>query len=260
MYRTTPIVQKLLLLNIAIFFIHNILDIDLIDSFGLRCVLSSYFRPYQFFTHLFIHTTSGHLFSNMLSLFTFGPVLEQTMRTKRFVSFYAITGLGAALLYAGIQYVEITKLRTLCSIHCMQPTPQSLVDYLEYFPKYLYSSFSPFITHFFENPDDIAYIAKSKVIARELYTLKADIVTVGASGSVFGIFTAFAMLFPNTDIFLIFMPFPIKAKYMILAYGAYEFYAGIKANPMDNVAHFAHLGGILFAYLFVKLWQKQHYR
>ena len=81
--------------------------------------------------------------------------------------------------------------------------------------------------------------------------------TVGASGSILGIFTAFSMLFPNTKLFLLFMPFPIRAKYAIAIYGVYELYAGVLANPADNVAHFAHLGGILFAYLFIKQWKQR---
>jgi membrane associated rhomboid family serine protease len=258
MYRITPIVQKLLLLNIALFFMHSSLGLDLVDSLGLRCVLSDYFRPYQFFTHLFVHANLGHLGSNMFALLTFGPMLEQTLHAKKFILFYVITGLGAALLYAIIQYFEVSNLEELYYNYLVQPNPTSFVAYLKHFPRSTYSFFYPFISSFFEHSDDLSYIAKSQAIISQLYTLKADMPTVGASGSVFGIFMAFAMLFPNTALFLVFIPFPIKAKYVVAMYGVYELCAGIRSHPADNVAHFVHLGGIVFAYLFIRWWKQRH--
>ena len=258
MHRMTPIVKRLLFLNITIFFVQNLLRLDLIDNLGLRCVLSDYFRPYQFFTHLFVHASFSHLFSNMFALLTFGPILEHTLNSKKFVSFYIITGLGAAILYAVMQYFEVSKLESLYHTYLTQPDPKSFVAYLKNFPHNTYNSFYSFISAFFECPDDLAYIAKSKAIVSQLYTLKANMPTVGASGSVFGIFMAFAMLFPNTALFLFFIPFPIKAKYVIAIYGMYELYAGVRDNPADNVAHFAHLGGALFAYLLIRWWKRQH--
>ena len=113
MNHITPVVKKLLLLNVTIFFVQNLLRLDLIDSLGLRYIFSECFRPYQFFTHLFIHVNLGHLFSNMFAVLTFGPALERTLNSKTFIAFYIMTGLGAAVLYAGIQYIEIGKLEAL---------------------------------------------------------------------------------------------------------------------------------------------------
>ena len=81
-------------------------------------------------------------------------------------------------------------------------------------------------------------------------------VVVGASGAVFGLLLAFGMLFPNSVIYLYFA-IPIKAKYFVMLYGGLELYSGIQNNPGDNVAHFAHLGGMLFGFFLIKLWQKQ---
>jgi len=259
MYQITPIVKKLLILNIAIFFAQSLLNIDLINLLGLRCILSHYFRPYQFFTHLFVHASLGHLFSNMFALLTFGPILEHTLHPKKFVTLYIMTGLGAAVLYAGIQYVEISKLDTLYHTYLAQPHPESFVAYLKYFSHDVYRSFYPFIAAFFEHSDDPAYIAKGKAIVSQLYMIKADMPTVGASGSIFGILMAFAMLFPNAKLFLFFLPFPIKAKYVIAIYSFYELYAGIRDNPADPVAHFAHLGGVVFAYLLIRWWKRRSY-
>jgi len=256
MYPMTPIVKRLLILNITVFLVQSLLHIDLADALGLRCVLSTHFRPYQFFTHLVVHTSLGHLFSNMLALLTFGPTLEYTLNSRKFALFYLITGLGAAALYASIQYLEVKNLTGLYHTYLIQPNPERFVDYLKNFSPNTYKALYSFITAFWERPDDVVYIAESKEIAGQLYALKVDMPTVGASGSIFGIFTAFAMLFPNAELFLFFIPLPIKAKYAIAIYGMYELYAGVLANPADNVAHFAHLGGILFAYPFIRWWQK----
>lgn len=259
MQRLTPIVRQLLLINIGLFFVQRLLSIDLINILGLRYIFSDFFRPYQLFTHLFVHADFFHLFTNMFALFTFGPILEYTLTSKRFITFYLLTGIGAAVLYASIQYIEISQLENLYRTYLAQPSPESLVAYLRHFPQSTYNTFYPFITAFFEHPDETAYIARSKDIASQLYRLKADMPTVGASGSVFGIFMAFAMLYPNVELFIYFIPIPIKAKYVIAFYGVYELYTGMRANPADNVAHFAHLGGILFAYLFIKWWRRQQY-
>ena len=259
MLSITPIVRQLLLINIGLFFVQSLLGVDLINSLGLRYVFSGSFRPYQFFTHLFVHASFSHLFSNMFSLLTFGPMLEHTLTSKRFTTFYILTGMGAAVLYACIQYLEVSKLEVLYHAYWAQPDPQRFVAFLHYFPHSTYNAFYSFIAAFFEHPDNLAYIAKSKAIVSQLYMLKVDRPTVGASGSVFGIFMAFAMLFPNIELYLYFIPIPIKVKYVIAIFSVYELYAGMKASPTDNVAHFAHLGGILFAYLFIRWWRQQRY-
>ena len=97
---------------------------------------------------------------------------------------------------------------------------------------------------------------KAKELLLALYEREANIPLVGASGAIFGILMAFALLFPNTELFLLFFPFPIKAKYFVLFYGLYEVYALVQRTPGDNVAHLAHLGGMLFAFILVKMWQK----
>ena len=260
MQRITPIVKQLLLLNIGLFFLQSLLRIDLIHTLGLRYVFSNLFRPYQLFTHLFVHANFGHLFTNMFALFTFGPILEYTLSSKRFATFYILTGIGAAVLYAVTQYLVVSRLEALYHAYLVQPNPASFVAYLNYFPQSTYNSFYPFIKAFFAHPDELAYIAESKAIVSQLYTLKANMPTMmGASGSVFGIFMAFSMLYPNVELFLYFIPIPIKAKYVIALYGAYELYAGVRQSPTDNVAHFAHLGGILFAYIFIRWWRRQQY-
>ena len=99
MYPITPIVKKILILNIAIFFAQSLLSFDLIDLLGLRCILSSYFKPYQFFTHLFVHASFSHLFSNMFALWVFGRRVEDACGSWRFLLFYLLVGYGSDLIY-----------------------------------------------------------------------------------------------------------------------------------------------------------------
>ncbi len=255
MNKLTPVVEKLLWINIIVFLANKFLSFDLIGLFGLRSVLSDQFRPYQFVTHLFTHASFLHLFSNMFTLVSFGPILEYTLSSRRFLWFYFITGLGAALLYSLISYLEIHQIAVLYQQYMVHPNPEDFTVFLHKFPQQTYRAFYDFAAHFFQHPDNAEVIVKSKTIIDQLYKLKTDIPTVGASGAIFGILTAFAMLFPHARLSLFPLPIPIQAKYFILLYGLYELYAGIQTRPTDQVAHFAHLGGILFGYLFIKGWR-----
>jgi membrane associated rhomboid family serine protease len=259
MRQLTPVVEKILIINLIVFFANKFFGWDLADLLGLRYIFSDQFKPYQFLTHLFVHASFNHLFSNMFTLITFGPILEYQLSSKRFLSLYLVTGIGAALLYTLIFYFEIGKLESIYYSCLTNPTPENLSIFLRKFPD-VYNVFHNFIHDFFQSANDPAYIARSKAIVTQLAPLlknKIDIPIVGASGAIFGILTAFAMLFPNASLSLLLLPIPIKAKYFVIFYGMYELYAGIQANPADNVAHFAHLGGILFAYLFIKWYQRK---
>ena len=107
-----------------------------------------------------------------------------------------------------------------------------------------------------QNKNSTSFITQSVELANEIFQLRLNIPTVGASGAVFGQLLAFGMLFPNTVLMLLFPPIPLKAKYFVIGYGAIELYMGIRDNVDDNVAHFAHLGGMLFGFLLIKYWQK----
>ena len=159
---------------------------------------SNYFHGWQMITHMFMHGSFTHLLFNMFGLYMFGSRLEQMWGAKRYINFYLITGLGAALLHTLVQDYEITQ--GLVNIN--QPT-------------------------------------------------------VGASGALFGILVAFAMYWPNTQLFLMFIPVPIKAKWAVIGYAAFELFAGI-SGFQAGVAHFAHLGGALFGFILVQYWNKNN--
>ena len=184
-------------------------------------VQSPDFRPHQLVTHLFMHGNFTHLFFNMFALWMFGKILENVWGSKRFLIYYMITGIGAASIHLLISQYQII------SISNQIPEMVNLAIEGRYNPS----------------------IPISKKLTQLIITP-----TVGASGAVFGLLLAFGMLFPNALLYLYFA-IPIKAKYFVIGYGLIELYAGISNNPADNVAHFAHLGGMIFGFFLIKYWK-----
>ena len=256
----TPTVKNLLIINIAIFALQSLIfSTDMfVNLFGLRYINAETFRPYQFVTHLFIHGGLFHLFGNMFALFIFGPLLERVWGNQRFLVFYLVTGLGASLLYSGINYYEVYQLEQAADQVLEETTPERLSTFLLEEAEFAYqgsSQIKALVDGFYDNPNSRSYISQGRQLVQQVVQSKANIPMVGASGAVFGILMAFGLLFPNTELFLLFFPFPIKAKYFVLFYGAYELWAGFSRQPGDNVAHFAHLGGMLFAFILLKIWK-----
>ena len=227
------VVKNLLIIN-ALFFLATItldgMGFDMYKLLGLHQFQSSNFKPYQLVTHLFMHGNFTHLFFNMFALWMFGKVLENVWGGKRFLIYYMITGLGAAAIHLGISQYEIISLQSKISTNEYNMILNEGFNILAGGQNY---------THHL--------IGKLNLL---IHTP-----TVGASGAVFGVLLAFGMLFPNALLYIYFA-IPIKAKYFVIMYGILELYAGISNNPTDNVAHFAHLGGMIFGYLLIKYWRK----
>ncbi|NIJ56102.1 rhomboid family intramembrane serine protease [Dyadobacter arcticus] len=256
MLSITPTVRNLLILNVLFYLVDSSI-INLSNGFALRSLLSPDFMPYQFVTYMFLHGSLGHLFSNMFGLFMFGPLLERMWEPKRFLFFYFFTGIGAGLLFSGIDYFENSQVRDAVAIYTQNPSPDGLVEFMSKHAKGLYESNLDFLNKFEENPANSNYIQDSINFANGYYERLINTPMVGASGAIFGILMAFGLLFPNTELFLLFVPFPIKAKYFVAFYGLYELYSGIQNAQSDNVAHFAHIGGMLFAYILLRYWGTQ---
>ncbi|GAB3197888.1 membrane associated rhomboid family serine protease [Pontibacter aydingkolensis] len=256
MFNITPMVRNLLIINVVIFILQDRLFST--GQFALYHFSSEYFQPVQLFTHMFLHGGWAHVFSNMFSLFIFGPMLERFWGPQRFLAFYLITGLGASLLYSGVRAYELSEVREDAAKYIESPSPMAFYNYLENHFEGRYQR--QFVVEYRRNPDNQTYIEESKSAVREVYNVLENTPMLGASGAVFGILMAFGLLFPNLELMLLFFPVPIKAKYFVLLYGAYELYAGFNRMPGDNVAHFAHLGGMLFAYILVKMWQRSDYQ
>jgi membrane associated rhomboid family serine protease len=260
------VVKNLLIIN-GLFYLATItaaqFHIDLVRILGLHYVRSQFFEPYQFVTHMFMHGNLLHIFSNMFALWMFGSVLENVWGAKRFLFFYFFTGLGAALIHSGVMYYELRTMENAVSVFSDNPSPQTFKQFVDrYAGDFNRHAIYDFITEWSLNEYDPSYVSEARYFAAKILSASIDVPTVGASGAVFGVLLAFGMLFPNTLLFLYFF-FPIKAKYFVVMYAAFEFYAGwqsITGNSTSNIAHFAHLGGMLFAYILIKHWQKNERR
>ena len=202
-----PIVKNLLIINVILFLASttlNLQGIDLNNILGLHHWKSNSFETWQIISHMFMHGNFTHLFFNMFAVWMFGTQLENLWGSKRFLKYYLLTGLGAAILH----FV---------------------------------------IFHFFELQNNMY---------RDFLIEKHTV--IGASGCLFGLLVAFGLLFPNTKLFFLLIPFPIKAKCFVIIYGLAELYYGLQNNPNDNVAHFAHLGGMLFGWIIIQYWQSKN--
>lgn len=207
-----PVVKHLLIINAILFlatFTLNRFNIDLSDYLGLHFFLAKDFMPYQLFTYMFMHANFEHIFFNMFALWMFGNTLENIWGSKRFLLFYIICGLGAAVSQEVVQFID------------------------------------------FEMRTDWQGLAILNDGMREVLNTWN---TVGASGAVYGLLLAFGMLFPNSRIYLYFL-LPIKAKWFVIGYAVIELLSGFFTS--GNVAHFAHLGGMLFGLILILIWKKK---
>lgn len=254
MFSLTPVVRALLIINVLVYFVTNE---SIIEQFGLHSFLSEQFNPIQLLTHMFLHGGLGHIFSNMIGLIVFGPMLENTWGQRRFTFFYFFCGLGAALLFSGVNYYEMHNVYETVQDYRLNPGFDAFSAFIDQHAGSYYDSLVPFIEKFRSFPDDSKNIRDSVAIVNHLFTSQVDEPMVGASGAIFGVIMAFGLLFPNTQLFLLFPPIPVKAKYLVIFYGAMEIYSGVYRAQSDNVAHFAHIGGMLFAFILVKYWGSQ---
>lgn len=263
-----PVVKNLLILNGLFFLATMALEqayrIDLADYLGLRFPGSQAFEPYQFISYMFLHGSLSHLFFNMFALWMFGYTLENIWGSRRFLTYYLITGVGAALVHYAIFYIEFQPLISYLDALIANPSAQGIVEFSASikgtFSPYAgemhlkYNEFNRTVGQLIRNPDNPALIesAKGFVIDYKQYMLNRPNV-IGASGAVFGILLAFGMIFPNVRLYLYFF-FPIKAKWFVILYGLLELYLGF-TQSQSNIAHFAHLGGMIFGFLLIKYWK-----
>lgn len=190
MLRLTPVVRNLIIINTAIFLLQVILPgLHVTEYLSLWNIRTEFFKPYQLFTYMFVHSPEGftHIFFNMLTLVFIGPILENFMGQKRFLIFYVVCGIGA-----GVFNVLI----------------------------------------------DLFFGAGTFGIM------------LGASGAIYGVLMGFGMVFPNMEIMLLIPPIPIKAKYLVFLLGGMTFLL----DRSGSVAHFAHLGGVIVAFILIRIW------
>lgn len=228
-----PVTKNLLIINVivwlAMLVLPQRLGIDFIRFGGLHYFLAPDFNPVQLVTYMFMHSTDtfAHLFFNMFTLWMFGITLERVMGSARFLFFYMTVGVGAGL-FQELVWSFTWEGSMLKWVSYSTGAPLSAVK--EAFAAGQLSEWQDFFLNRYQ-------------------------VTIGASGAIYGILLAFGMLFPNRPLYLMFLPVPIKAKWMVLGYGVIEVLLGLSSN--DGVAHFAHLGGMIFGFILLYYWKKK---
>lgn len=255
--RLTPMVKNLLLITVAAYLIPSILGWSNINAFlGLWHISSPNFQPYQFFTYMFAHGGFMHLLFNMLGLIFLAPMLEQFWGPKKFLTFYLITGIGAGVFYEGVKYAQTIPMQNKMEAYMANPNPDDFAVFVAKYVNGPSEGLYDFIEEYSENENNNSLIAQSKGLVGRVYSNVVNVPMVGASGAIYGILMAFGMLFPNTQLMLLFPPIPIKAKYFVLILGGIAIYSQVMNSDGDNVAHLAHLGGMLFAFIMIKIWNK----
>lgn len=218
--RNIPVITKnLLIINVLMFaasFVFGRVGINLNDILGLHFLLASDFHFYQLFTYMFMHAGLEHIFFNMFALWMFGCVVENVWGQRRFLFYYIACGVGAGLIQ------ELTQLGSFYVMMSENVPSFGLMDIIE--------------------------AGRANAIALNQWT------TVGASGSIYGILLAFGMIFPEERIFIFPLPVPIKGKWFVMLYVAIELFFALGTKG-DHVAHFAHLGGMLFGYIMIRYWR-----
>lgn len=225
-----PIVKNLIIINVLMLVATELFREFMITHFALYYPASPLFKPVQLFTHMFMHGGLMHLFFNMYALFIFGSVLERYWGPKRFLLYYLIVGLGAAGFYLLTIWLQVMHYES-------QINPETL-----------------------QGMKELLIYGKGYVESTKAMTQWTNIMTtpmIGASGAIYGVLLAFGMMFPNVQLRLLFPPVDMKAKWFVIIFGAIELVLGLTQINGDNVAHFAHLGGMIFGFFLIKYWKKR---
>lgn len=228
------ITKNLLAINVLMFlalYVAGEHGINLNSILGLHFFMSDGFQPYQLVTYMFMHGSITHLFFNMFALFMFGRTLEYMWGPQRFLVYYLAAGVGAALVQEAVGLVRYNIALDGMSPYEVQEVFERGLDAMRQGMNFVDPS-----------------LGKLNLVLNST--------TVGASGAIYAILLGFGMLFPNEQMFVFPIPFPIRAKYFVIGYAVLELYLGVSGTA-DGVAHFAHLGGMLFGFLLILYWRKK---
>ncbi len=257
MYKNLPpVVKNIIIINVLMFLATAILPSFLLkfgihfsftDKLGMHYILSEKFNVFQMFTYMFMHApfpNFQHILFNMFAVFMFGPILEQVWGAKKFLFYYLLVGLGAGIIQQLFWQIEFGGLFSAMN----QAVDLNDVSVL--------SSYQDKLSKYFLVSGSFDLISSSDILRMKV-ELQNALLTVGASGSVFGLLLAFGWLFPEQRLYLMFIPFPIKARYFVIGYAFIELFLGVANFSGDSVAHFAHLGGMLFGLVAMLYWRKK---
>lgn len=212
MSRVPVAVKNIIIINILVMIMTYLNETLMVEKFALFYPTSPFFHWWQPVTHMFMHSGFWHILFNMYTLYIFGSTLERVWGPKKFLIFYFVTGIGAAAIHTGVEWIQMQSWITqaaegsqsaLVSIHQLKMTP-----------------------------------------------------SLGASGAIYGVLMGYALLYPDSMLVLFFPPIPIKAKWMVLIFAAIELVTGVTGTG-GGIAHFAHLGGLIFGLILIRFWKKK---
>ncbi|MBK8724148.1 MAG: rhomboid family intramembrane serine protease [Saprospiraceae bacterium] len=253
------VTRNLLILNIILFIAKQFLPLD--DLLSLHFPTSIHFQPYQFVTHMFMHANLMHIFFNMFALISFGGILEKVWGAKRFFMFYIISGFGAAIFqlaanyyeyYGAIENIKHLGLQSGLLNHIFNLQLDSVKyghDYIQLIEPYLKSI--NFDVNKITEQDIVSMFKASGIVQGGM---------LGASGAIYGIMVGFTIMFPNAELMIMFIPFPIKAKILfpiIILSDLFSGFTGVSLFGGGNVAHFAHVGGAITGLILFYIWKKK---
>lgn len=235
-----PITRNIIIINIVVFILTYVLQTDLMYRYlAAFYPFSPFFHSWQIITHMFMHGSFLHILFNLMTLYSFGPVLEQVLGDKKYVILYFVSGLGAFFLFNLWNFVEVEQIKS-----SLQNLGFDLAGYM--------------------NGENVSFKGNSEAVLEQqgLVNKLQSIISVpmvGASGAIFGVIAAFATLYPDAKIMLMFIPVPVKVKYLMPVVIIVSIYLGVTGNA-GGIAHLAHVGGALVGFILVKIWKKHLYR
>jgi len=239
MGKLTDAIKHLIIVNVILFFLPQLLQLDLTNILALHFPKNEHFGFWQYGTYMFMHGSTMHLLFNMYGLWAFGTPLEQMWGKNKFLFFYFSTGIGAGLIYTLVDYYQFNGIyEQLIGMGVSATDIQQILDSGKYN----------------EGIIDLSNETMSQFYA--LYHTPA----VGASGAVYGILVAFGIAFPNAKLAMIFFPVPIAAKYFIPLIILGDLFFGVTKYSVGNIAHFAHIGGALIGFIIAWYWKKNQFR
>ena len=235
-----PITRNIIIINVIVFILTYVLQSDLMYRYlAAFYPFSPFFHSWQIITHMFMHGSFIHILFNLMTLYSFGPVLEQVLGDKKYVILYFVSGLGAFFLFNLWNFVEVEQIKS-----SLQTLGFDLNGYMD--------------------GESVSFQGNSQAVltqqglVNDLQSI-ISVPMVGASGAIFGVIAAFATLYPDAKIMLMFIPVPIKVKYLLPVVIVVSIYLGVSGN-VGGIAHLAHVGGALVGFLLAWMWKKQLYR